>query len=132
MYKLLINKELKQDYKTVYHVTITLSEAGELKSKDPVRLDTFSFVKVHYMAFSLGSYSGRIVKTVPRSSICYVLWLTWDPSTIESSRTKPPLHDIIQGDAWSNVLGPGTDDSVSLLIIGWSSGQKHYADDDQY
>jgi len=58
----------------VYHVTVTLSEAGELKSKDPVRLDTFLFVQVHYTAFSLDSYSDRIVKTaVPRSSICYIL-----------------------------------------------------------
>ena len=83
------------------------------------------------MAFSLGSYSDQIAKTaLSRSSIFDVFWLTWNPSTIESSRTKPPFHDIIQGDAWSKVLGPGTGDSISLLIIGRSSGQKHYADDD--
>ena len=94
---------------------------------------TFLFDQVHYTAYSLGSNSDRIVKiALPRSSIRCVLRLTWNPSTIESSRTKSPLHDIIQGDAWSNVLDPGTGDSVSLVIVCWSSGQKHYADDDQY
>ena len=76
-YKPLINKALKQDYKTVYHVTLTLFEAGKLKSKDPISPDTFLFVQLHYTALSFGSYSDQIAKTsLPRSSTFGVLRLT--------------------------------------------------------